>query len=81
MISMTIRYIDRLDYGVVTLVAKGVDADKIQKYRPICLLQVLFKIFTKTLTVRVTPVMEKLLSQCQTAFIKGGYITDGVMLL
>jgi hypothetical protein len=70
-----------INYGIITLIPKGDDTDIIQKYRPICLLQVLFKIFTKTLTVRVTPVMEKLLSQCQTAFIKGGYITDGVMLL
>jgi hypothetical protein len=36
---------------------------------------------TKTLTVRANPVMSKLLLPCQTAFIKGRYITDGVMLL
>jgi hypothetical protein len=59
------------------LIQKADDADRIQKFRPICLLQVLFKIFTKT----AAPVMEKLLSQCQTAFIKGRYITDGFMLL
>jgi hypothetical protein len=35
------------------------------------LLQVLFKIFTKALTIH----------QCHTAFIKGSYITDGVALL
>jgi hypothetical protein len=70
-----------INYGIITLIPKGDDVDRIQKYRPICLLQVLFKIFTKTLTVRVTPVMEKLLSNHQTAFIKERYITDGVMLL
>ncbi|KAK1570145.1 hypothetical protein QYE76_027234 [Lolium multiflorum] len=70
-----------INYGVITLIPKGDDADRIQKFRPICLLQVLFKIITKTLTIRVTPVMEKLLSNHQTAFIKGRYITDGVMLL
>jgi hypothetical protein len=71
----------RINYGIITLIPKGDDADRIQKFTPICLLQVMFKIFNKTLTVRGAPVMEKLLSQCQTAFIKGRYITDGVMLL
>jgi hypothetical protein len=70
-----------INYGIITLIPKGEEADRIQKYRPICILQVLFKIFIKTLTVRVTPVMEKLLSNHQTAFIKGRYITDGVMPL
>jgi hypothetical protein len=71
----------RINYGIIIRIPKGNDAGRIQKFRPICLLQVLFKIFTKTLTVRAAPVMEKLLAQCQTAFIKGRYITDGVMLL
>jgi hypothetical protein len=56
--------LDRMNYGIITLIPKGEEADRIQKFRPICLLQVLFKIFTKTLTVRATPVMEKLLSPC-----------------
>jgi hypothetical protein len=73
--------LDRINYGVVTLIPKSDDADVIQKFRPICLLQVFFKIVTKTLTVRANPVMNKLLLPCQTAFIKGRFITDGVMLL
>src|SRR3954464_12055906 len=70
-----------INYGVITLLPKGDDADRIQKYRPICLLQVLFKIFTKTLTGRTEPIMGKLIDTCQTAFIKGRFIADGVTLL
>jgi hypothetical protein len=73
--------LDRMNYGIITLIPKGEEADRIQKFRPICLLEVLFKIFTETLTVRATPVMEKPLSPCQTAFIKERFITDGIMLL
>jgi hypothetical protein len=73
--------VQRLNYGIITLVPKGPDADKIQKYRPICLLQVLFKIFTKALTIRAIPIMNKVIHPCQTTFIKGRYITDGVALL
>jgi hypothetical protein len=71
----------RINYGIITLIPKGPDADRIQKYRPICLLQVLFKIFTKVLTIRAIPIMNKVIHPCQTAFIKGRFITDGVALL
>jgi hypothetical protein len=70
-----------INYGIITLIPKGEDADIIQKYRPMCLLQVLFKIFTKAMTARVEPVMGKLIHPCQNTFIRGRYITDGVMLL
>jgi hypothetical protein len=62
-----------INYGIITWIPKGPDADKIQKYMPICLLQVLFKIFTKTLTCRVVPIMDKIIHPCQTAFIKCRY--------
>ncbi|KAK1697578.1 hypothetical protein QYE76_014275 [Lolium multiflorum] len=73
--------LERINYGIITLIPKIAEADIIQKFRPICLLQVFFKIVTKALTVRTNHVMSKLLLPCQTAFIKGRFISDGVMLL
>jgi hypothetical protein len=60
----------RINYGVIILLPKGAHANTIQKYRPICLLQVLFKIITKTLTVRSEMYMRKIIHTCQTAFIE-----------
>jgi hypothetical protein len=71
----------RLNFGMIILLQKAPDADVIQKYRPICLLQVLYKWLTKVATLRVEPFMSKLISPCQTAFIKGRNIMDGVMSL
>jgi hypothetical protein len=73
--------LDMLNYGLVTLVPKGSDADKIQKYRPICLLNVVFKIITKILCNRLIAIVEKVIKISQTAFIKGRYILDGVVSL
>jgi hypothetical protein len=42
---------------------------------------VLFKIFTKVLSVRSEAAMAKLINDCQNAFIRGRFIADGVMLL
>jgi hypothetical protein len=73
--------LSRINYGVITLIPKGDDATVIQKFRPICLLQVLFKIVTKALTVRSEEFMPKVINSCQNAFMKGRFITDGVSFL
>jgi hypothetical protein len=70
--------IDRLNYGVITLVPKGKYADRIQKYRPIYLLNVSFKIITKVLVNRLIQVIWKIIMLNQTTFIKGRYIMEGV---
>jgi hypothetical protein len=71
----------RLNFGMIILLQKAPDADVIHKYRPICLLQVLYKWLTKVPTLRVEPFMNNLISPCQTTFIKGRNIMDGVMSL
>jgi hypothetical protein len=35
--------VSRISYGVITLLPKVVDADKIRQFRPICLLNCLYK--------------------------------------
>ena len=39
-----------LNFGIITLIPKIQDATKIQQYRPICVLNVSFKFFTKVAT-------------------------------
>jgi hypothetical protein len=68
----------RLNFGMIILLQKVKDVDTLCKYRPICLLQVIYKIITKVATIRVEHVMGKLISPTQTAFIKGKNIMDGV---
>jgi hypothetical protein len=62
-------------------VPKSKDAMFIQHYRPIYLLNVSFKIFTKVLTNRVSGVASKVIGPSQTAFIPGRNIMEGVVVL
>jgi hypothetical protein len=62
-------------------VPKGKDADIIKKYRPICLLNVSFKIITKLLVDRLIQVIWKIILLNQTTFIKGRHIMEGVKVL
>ena len=71
----------RLNYGIITLVPKTKNANRIQNFRPICLLSVCFKIITKVLMNRLNLVAAEVISPVQTAFIKGRYIMEGVVIL
>jgi len=73
--------IHSLNFGVITLLPKITYAIRIQQYRPICLLNVSFKIFTKVLNNRILKVADKLIGPSQTTFIPGRYIMEGVVIL
>jgi hypothetical protein len=71
----------KLNFGLVTLLAKKEDASRIEQYRPICLLNVSFKIFTKVGTNRATVIAHKVVRPTQSAFIPGRNILEGVVVL
>jgi hypothetical protein len=70
-----------LNFGIITLIPKIQNATKIQQYRPICVLNVSFKIFTKVGTNRLNMVAKTVVSPTQTAFMPGRNIMEGVVIL
>jgi hypothetical protein len=70
-----------LNFGMIILLPKCTEAVRIQQYRPICLLNVSFKIFTKVLTNRLTSVAHRVIQPTQMAFIPGRNIMEGVVVL
>lgn len=73
--------IERLNHGIIGLIPKVLDADAIQKFRPICLLNVSYKILTKLLANRLGLIIAKVISLTQTTFVTDRYIMEGVVLL
>lgn len=73
--------ITRINYGVLVLIPKIKGANQIKQFRPICLLNVIYKIITKVLTLRLNAIANKVVSETQTAFILGRFILDGVMIV
>jgi hypothetical protein len=73
--------IKRLNYGVITLIPKVDNAMEMKNFRPICLLNVCYKIITKTLNNRLSSCINKVISENQFGFVKGKYILDCVVAL
>jgi hypothetical protein len=71
----------KLNFGVITLLPKKEDVVQIQQYRPICLLNVCFKIFTKAGTNRITGIAPRVIRPTQSAFMPGRNILEGVVIL
>jgi hypothetical protein len=63
------------------LLPKIKEANQIKQHRPICLLNVIYKIITKVLTIRLNVVISKMISVTQTTFIPGHFILDGVLIV
>jgi hypothetical protein len=64
-----------------SLLPKQKEASHNKQYRPICLLNVSLKIFTKVMVNRMTGIAMKLISPSQTAFMSGRNIMEGVVML
>lgn len=67
----------RLNYGIIMLIPKVNGPTNIKQFRPICLLNVIYKIITKVLTIKLTMIAGKVVGLSQTAFIPNGNILDG----
>ena len=71
----------RLNFSKIVLLPKIKEAERIQQFRPICLLNVSFKIFTKVATNRLNLIADRVVRPSQTAFMQGRNILDGVVIL
>jgi hypothetical protein len=63
------------------LLPKVTEAERIQQYRPIYLLNVSFKIFVKVATIRQNTVADHVVKPSQTTLMRGQNILDVVVVL
>jgi hypothetical protein len=53
--------IHSLNFGTILFLPKSTNAKQIQQYKPICLLNISFKIFTKVVTNRIVKVVKHMI--------------------
>jgi hypothetical protein len=70
----------RLNFACLTLIPKVEEVVDMKHFRLISLLNCSFKIFGKLLTLRLESVYQRLVAKEQSAFIKGRYILESVVI-
>jgi hypothetical protein len=66
--------------GLITLLHKGGDHLPLGNYRPITLLNCIYKFFTKLLQRRLQPVLVEVINPDQSAFLPRRYILDNIVV-
>ncbi|KAK1301682.1 hypothetical protein QJS10_CPB12g00917 [Acorus calamus] len=70
----------QVNHSFIALIPKTMNVDSLDHYRPISLCNTLYKIFTKIMASRLQPLHPKLVSNHQSAFIKGRNIHHNILL-
>lgn len=69
-----------LTNGLISLIHKGGECEKLSNWRPITLLNVAYKIYTKALQLRLQPILMEVISFDQSAFLPMQFILDNILL-
>lgn len=65
---------------LIALIPKKHGATTIEEFRPISLVSGVYKIISKVLASRLSPVLEQIISKPQNAFIRGKQILEYVLI-
>ena len=69
-----------LNETLISLIPKCQNPESLSNYRPISLCNSVYKVVSKILVARIRPLLGKLISPVQTAFVLGRKGTDNVMI-
>eukprot|EP00253_Pinus_taeda_P036591 PITA_36591 len=69
-----------LNATFIALIPKSEESNKPDKYRPIALCNIIYKIVSKVVELRLKPVLPHIISPEQSGYVEGRQITDGIIL-
>jgi len=74
------RLLKEVNKTILVLVPKVPNASSVDEYRSIACCNTIYKLITKVLANRIASVLKDLVSPSQSAFIKGRWIRDYILL-
>jgi len=76
----TKRILPTINATFLTLIPKYDHADSPDKFRPIALCNVIYKILSKLMATRLKPILPSIISHEQSGYVEGRQITDSIIL-
>uniref|UniRef100_A0A2N9HI63 Reverse transcriptase domain-containing protein n=1 Tax=Fagus sylvatica TaxID=28930 RepID=A0A2N9HI63_FAGSY len=70
------KMLKEINNTLLVLIPKNSNPSTVNHFRPISLCNTVYKVISKLLVARVRPVLDKLISPCQSAFIPGKWIAE-----
>ena len=71
---------DYLNQTLIALIPKQLGSETVNQFRPISLCNTVYKIVSKIVIKRIRPLLPKLISPMQAAFLQGRRGTDNVII-
>jgi len=72
--------LDTLNHTTIALIPKTRSPQEMKEYKPISLCNVLYKLCSKVLALRLREFLDEIIAEEQSAFIPGHLITDNVLI-
>ena len=73
--------LSEVNNSLIVLIPKIYTLSSINHFRPISLCSTVYKVIAKILVSRLCPLLDKLISPCQSAFIPGRWITENQLIV
>ncbi|GFY96554.1 2-oxoglutarate (2OG) and Fe(II)-dependent oxygenase superfamily protein [Actinidia rufa] len=71
----------QLNHAVIALVPKTASASRVEEFRPIACCNVIYKVISKILAARLSPILESLIDPGQSAFVPNRSMVENIYMV
>lgn len=73
--------LEDMNHSFICLIPKQAHPEHISQFHPICLSNMIIKLITKVIAIRMKPLMSELTGPNQASFIPGRHTTDNILMV